>query len=170
TVKRHAHSQPNTRNPGTSTKVPACRREVAHTTEPDMPSVHSYIHGFRLQQKPPHPVQVAFDLLGDGMSALPTSGAMHWPEQHRAMASRAGILAGQHSNSSEAKEERFNTPYKSCQLANELQLCNAVPHPARDAEILNSLLSNDFHDSCQGLCSDAVHQTFILKCPAPTCS
>lgn len=81
----------------------------------------------------------------------------------RATASRAGGLADKFSSSSRANVDTFTTtPYKMCQLADELQLCNALPNSARDAEILNSLLSYDFAHLCQGLCSDALLQICML--------
>ncbi|KAL0018250.1 hypothetical protein WJX77_005534 [Trebouxia sp. C0004] len=91
-------------------------------------------------------VQVAFDLLGDGMSAVSTSGAVHWATASSAC--RAGSLAGEYGNSYGANDDKITTPYKPCQLADELQLCHAQPNSARDAEIMKSLLSNDFADSC----------------------
>lgn len=80
----------------------------------------------------------------------------------RATASRAGSSAGQFSSSSRANDDRFTTPYKICKLADEMQLCTAQPNTARDAEIMDSLLSTDFAASCQGLCSDALLQTCML--------
>ncbi len=81
----------------------------------------------------------------------------------RATASRAGSLAGKFSSSSRANDDRFTrTPYKICQLADELQLCNAQPNSARDAEIMDSLLSKDFAGSRQGLCSDALLPIWML--------
>ncbi len=81
----------------------------------------------------------------------------------RVTASRAGSLAGKFSSSSRADDDRFTTtPYEICQLADERQLCNAQPDSARDAEIMDSLLSKDFAGSCQGLCSDVLLPISVL--------